>query len=397
MSGDIGSPDVLGIHPGEVEANTPETVLNQREQALQELSQRPDYANSTLLNKFQLQKDTRPLCSFSDIDGTYVFNSTDPLDQAKYRQATGELTNLLAAENIGNIAVTGRDLRMVTEGQSPKTENLPQFDVIVAAVGTEIYVRQTDGTYRLDEAFKKYIEEAMGFNRQEVYAVCKAYLGKVTASAPRLGLEFQPRDRENLLEEGVDSYEEKPYSTDTARTPQPYKISYYFNGSEQERTAMQSGTENYLFDNGHPGLHVVISKDKQLPDGRDRYNMDIVPITKDGAINYLSTEYGSLGVVSGDSGNDIRMIQYGADVAAIPGNVNDELRQVIDQLPTIRETKHFQIKQANGGSRLFYVEPDSLNGPESIKKAMRAYRLLHFLHEQKSKLPNEPLEKPTEL
>lgn len=107
--------------------------------SLEHLISLPEYRNSTLVDKFSTQAGIAPVVAFTDLDGTLF---------AKGKEAvTGEFLKMLKGQNIPLVAVTGRDLESSITGNNPQ----PEFDVVCAAVGTEIWVRQKDGNYLLDQ------------------------------------------------------------------------------------------------------------------------------------------------------------------------------------------------------------------------------------------------------
>lgn len=146
------------------------STLETVSRAFETLSEEKVYQYSTLLEKLNRQHEEKEfgdflVAVFSDIDGTfiYVWKPTEedrkdkPEELVAFREAfqkvrfhwsTTRTNQFLEEHNIPIIAVMGRDLKMVQEDQ-----RLPKFDGVASAVGTEVYIKQKDGTYQLDDKF----------------------------------------------------------------------------------------------------------------------------------------------------------------------------------------------------------------------------------------------------
>lgn len=334
--------------------------------SLEKLRLLPEYQNSTLLRKFSAQAKKVPNAAFVDLDGTLFIKTANQQPEDKYPQATAEFLRLIDQQHVPLVAVTGRDLELSIADNIPQ----PDFDVVCAAVGTEIWVRQKDGSYLLDEEYKKHIEQDIGFNREAVWQKAKELKDELQTQSPQLKVDFQPRDQaENT----------------TGKPPQPYKISFSFEGSGEEAQIIREQFKKYYKDCGFEKVQVVVSQREVLESGIIRWNLDLVPVTKKEAIDFMADKYGCRGVVAGDSGNDEEMILKGGPnnliAGAIVGNAKPELTKALEDCEIVRETKHFRIVRTPG-NRLLYVEPDpSKAGPESLKRMFQAFSLFDRLRE----------------
>ncbi len=363
-----------------------EINLNNPDIKLEQLSKSEAYKNSTLLEKFRLQQEKKEfgdflVAAFSDIDGTFIYvwkpNEEDRKDKqeelvafreafqrVRFQWSTERTTQFLEEHHVPIIAVTGRDLKMVQEDQ-----RLPMFDGVASAVGTEVYSNQKDGTYQLDDQFDSYLRQDIGYKREEVYQVCAGFQHNLVLANQEIKLEFQPRDRVGSSEQ-----------------PQPYKISFNFEGDQQTVDMLNSaeGEQSLravLNENGFQNVKLVFSWDRDLGGGRSRYNIDVVPLTKKDAVDYLAKKFGCLAFTAGDSGNDKEMIfeSETAGAGIVVGGAKDELRRALDVLKgnLTRETPHFISLRDD---RLLFKDIDSSRrGPESLLKAIRAFRLLNVL------------------
>lgn len=383
-------PKVLELPPFE--------ALRFSQEKLKALLERPEYKNSTIVEKFQRQLDSNEfegmmLTAFTDIDGTFI-SVLWPTDSEKQNlppsalkmiyeeinspriKATEEITEFLYRHNIPIIAVTGRDIPMVEElNQIGIT---PKFDMIAGAVGTELDVLQKDNIYKRDAKFETHVREEIGFERSRVYAMCCEVKEDIRTRMPHLDLVFQDRDSE----ENVRIYAENPLAKEQGRTkinsPQPYKISFNLNGTLSEMEAVRQTFLKEFVKNGLEKVKLVFSHTEDLQGGRIRFNIDVVPVQKDEAINWMCGEYGCVGAVAGDSGNDEAMIKFGAEAGVVVGGSKQELITAIDMVSKnpLRRTKHFAVYTIDGQNRLLYIEPGGVFGPESLKKAGRAFLLL---------------------
>lgn len=345
-------------------------------------SMRPEYEHSILLSKFLKQpKGEPPVVGFTDIDNTYIVRTDNPIDRARYQQATADMTKFMEDHHFPIVAVTGRDLPLVTAGQQSE-EQLPAFDIVAASVGTELFIRQADGSYVPDKKYERFIEQTIGFNRPAVYAECAVLEKIIQEEAPGLELAFQPRD----TSENVKAYQSEPrtaFDKTGQPPPQPHKISYRFHGTIADVKNLDRTFRNHLRSRGFRKTQIVFSEDSKLPDGRTRFNIDVVPVTKDTAINWMVAEYGCRGVVAGDSGNDTQMILRAADAGIVVGGAKAELHTYLQNIPTKRTDRHYRMVDVPGvGDRLIYWEPGDIRGPQSLRRAAHFFSLLKTLRQK---------------
>jgi HAD superfamily hydrolase (TIGR01484 family) len=342
-----------------------------------------DYQDSVVVDKLDMQLrvqgDLTAAAVFTDIDGTYLGQSNDPHEVSAFRKATLDMESQLAASHIPLIAVTGRELYMVQDMQSPAPEALPKFDIVVAAVGTEIHILQKDGSYKKDEQYQKFLQDEIGFDRVLMYEICKELKSSIATQKPELSLDFQPLDSEVNVEAYENDPEHAQEKTGQGK-PQGFKISFRFNASHSDRNWVADQFRTTLDRGGFEKVLIVISHDSSLDEDRIRYNIDIIPVTKDAAIEYLVQTLKCEGVVAGDSGNDQRMIENATDAGIVVGGAKQELVDGLRKHETVRETDHFRVLSVDGKNRLIYEEPDEdLKASRSLKKALRAFSLLRSI------------------
>lgn len=180
--------------------------------------------------------------------------------------------------------------------------------------------------------------------------------------------------------------EEQAFREGKAPAETPFKMSFYaFANSEDSLAALRAEMASRF-----PGQEVVISEEinynsKMQPgDTNKRYCIDILPITKAGAVDYISSTTGvAMRVVAGDSGNDSEALIGTGDVAIIVGGAKPELVAAIDDVVSeTEENRHFQrVRDEEGNlTKLYYRERGEGLGPESIARAIRFLKLAQRLH-----------------
>lgn len=365
------------------------------------------YTRSVVVDMLMAQRVKNvdpPICFCTDIDFTLIYQPDymeDPnfgpelmpfLEQLneRYRRATRDVVEFVRSRHIPIIPVSGIDLPMLVRHQTQ--ESLPrQIDVAVLSVGTEIWLLQEDGSYVLDTHYKNYIENEIGFKRDRIYSICVEYketIDKMIACGelPDLQFDFQPRDKK----ENVAAY--KALTPETmeplsgALPPQPYKISYNFIGTREVAGRLQSIGKSLLKRTGYPEIRLLLSQDRRLDDGLIRYNIDVVPVTKDAAINYLKQRLGCFVLYAGDSQNDKPAIENAADVSIIVGNARQDLLDSIRSWTRLGGRKIRKYRQNNRTVRIYLDSNHHNKGPESLLNSFhelehifaRYYRLKHF-------------------
>lgn len=195
---------------------------------------------------------------------------------------------------------------------------------------------------------------------------------------------FQPRDsRENP----------------TGKPVQRYKISFFFEGSPSDAKKIRRQFSEFNREHGLANVQIVVSHRQVLNNGRShrsQWNLDLVPVSKQQAIDFMAKKYGCRGVVAGDSGNDSEMIFQGGDntriAGGIVGNAKPELKEDLAHCCVVRETNHFKIVKTPD-NRLIYVEPDSSKvRPESLQRMFQAFSLFDKLRIKKK--PAQPSSAP---
>lgn len=202
-------------------------------------------------------------------------------------------------EQMAKIYITGRDQPMV-ESQT----DLPKADIVAGAVGTEIYVKQKDGGYKLDEEYRQILLNT--WDREKIYQAAQRLV------AENLGLMFQPRDVPGAFERG-----------ETNQQPQKFKISFHVFGEYTDIERMVELLEKELV-----GARAIGSTDIHNP---KKFNIDLLPLHagKELAIRYLAEKFGLKGFAAGDSGNDLSMLLEGGQPAILVGGARQEAKTIV--------------------------------------------------------------------
>lgn len=164
------------------------------------------YKESSLADKIERRRalGLSPVSMFSDIDNTFYRKGE--------AETTEKLSEILNRNNWGIIYITGRDFPMVDN-----QEDLPKADVVVGAVGTEIFVRDKEGGYQQDEEFRQLLLNT--WDREEVYLQAQEIVERSQEK-----LKFQGRDVPGAYNP------EDPKS----EPPQDFKISFNVFGSPED-------------------------------------------------------------------------------------------------------------------------------------------------------------------
>ena len=389
--------------------NNPASERNAHIEIVNNLRNQKEYANAAVYDKLERQtsENTFPgltVANFTDIDGTYIYDykptpeettSLSPEElqlliqtrNQEYMLATQQLTELLNKYNVPIIAVSGRDFNMVQTDS-----RLPQFDLVVGSVGTEIYVLQKDGSYQLDSEYDKYISQEIGFDRHKIYNLSKDIVANASSLVPNAELKFQDRDSEA----NVIAYQQDPQAKEHGLTayapPQKYKISFNFEGINADKERLEKTMQAKLKEGGCGQVKIVFSYGKEGREGRTGWNIDLIPETKKGAINYLVNKFGCIGIFGGDTGNDSDAIIGAGHAGFAVGNRRPEVDTAISEesdLTITKQTQNFRIfKNPDGTKRLLFVDSDpSRKGPESQIRALRTMKM--FARLMKSTTANE--------
>lgn len=301
----------------------------------------------------------------------FAILATD-IDHTFHRSDRIEKMNTLFDESnlrdVPIMAVTGNwfpgVMRRIESGE------LPYFQVIASSVGTEIWVLQTDSDgdkrYLRDETFRKKLLES-GFDRFELARKARDMAETIQAKSPEWRLEFQKEvDEANYLNGG--------------KLPegQEFKISFHFFVKTSDLTEVVESVSAFFPDQeiiacGEIGYNSKLSENEAV----HKFCLDIVPVTKAGAVNYISKVTGvERGIVAGDSGNDIDMLINSEKMTAVlVGGAKSEAVAGIDKATVVgskKGTRFRRVLDDNGQIKACYVEKDdnALLGPESIIKAV---------------------------
>lgn len=368
----------------------PKAEISKPQNKIEKLSESSDYKDSVILGNLLEQKiipDSK-VAIFSDIDGTM----TNPENFSKGKKALNLTSLFLDKHKVPLVAVSGRDISLIRSGQINGKDfdklGLPQFPVCIGAVGTEIYVLQKNGEYKLDQGWESHIKEEIGFNRGLIYEKgCLPILEKYKSIFPDLRLRFQQRDSE----ENVAAWKNDPDNLNKREVlePQSKKISFNIDASETEMQVLREEFAEMLIGIDRSRVKVIFSSGKRLENGKLNWNIDLIPVDKKDAMKFLAEKFGAMSISAGDSGNDESMINSG-DAGLVVGGAKDELvmsaRESAKKEGMEKQTRHFTkiVSPEDLKSRILFIEPeDNVNrGPESLLKGLRALYLLSRISKQ---------------
>ncbi len=209
----------------------------------------------------------------TDLDRTLVGNdeSLHHLNQLldRYRQTQG--TKIVYAT--GRSRSSYQDLRTTQQMLVP--------DALIAAVGTEMYIGESDSPDPEWAAKLSY-----NWQREQIMSICSQFAN----------LELQPPAEQR-----------------------PFKVSYYLSTSVAAAVILQL---QELFQQQNLNVEIIYSGNKDL---------DILPRggDKGAAVQFLRDRWQidpTEAVVCGDSGNDISLFKYGKERGIMVGNAHSELR-----------------------------------------------------------------------
>lgn len=274
------------------------------------------YADSSMALKIasRVKKGNQPIALFTDIDNTFY--------RQEEAELSGKLASILDENKWGLVYVTGRDLPAV-EGQ----DDLPQADIVVASVGTEIFVKKPDGTYEQDSGYRKLLLGT--WDRAEVYKVAQQLVNENEA------LEFQPRDVSGtFVREGA------------GQEPQEFKISFNISGDQKTADQICALVEERI-----SGARVVLSQDIHK---ENWWNLDLLPIHagKELAVRHLTEKLGLIGHVGGDSGNDISMLVDSGLPAILVGNAHEHVKAEVVGLEMMPTSSGMQVRRLENGCKI---------------------------------------------
>lgn len=328
------------------------------------------YFNSSLLQKIELQKktspNTKPVCLFSDLDDSYLMKywpTEDILDKysqkytdtilspdSKIYEPTIALKRYLDQHNIPLIIVSGRDIHQINELTNAFAEKLPfypeimRFDAVIGAVGTEIYIKKNNA-YEIDTQYQQLLKKT-SFDRNAIYRILKELIPVIRSQFHPLAFDFSKRDKTNNVDE---------------LPKQPYKISLEFKSDASTSEKIEKKIKAAFKENNLHTVKLLLSSPYRINKSISKFNLDIVPFSKDKPITYLKSLLNVISVVAADSGNDFDMISKAADYGIVVGNAKRELiSSVVNLKPS--EKKHILIS------------PSTLTGPDAILHAIQQYK-----------------------
>lgn len=325
------------------------------------------YIDSEFTKMLNEQRNEKSLTAalFTDIDNTFYRADRDWPSKVLYRDLT--------KENYPMAAVTGNSFSGIEK--RIRSGELPYFPIIAGAVGTEIYVLHEENgekTYRKDEEYEKFLHET-GYDR--VKLAKKAWqmiedMGekdqKHKGSYAEWKLGFQEPNKEKEIMEGKKEAET------------PFKLSLFaFASSNESLESLRSEISKRF-----PEQRVIICEEinynsKMLEgDTNKKYNIDILPITKGEAVDYIANKTDvDIKVVAGDSGNDAEMILNTKEgVSIIVGGAKPDLVDTVDRNILKNEiNKDIEEIRDNDGKikKIYYREIGTGRGPESILKVFK--------------------------
>ncbi|HSE60872.1 MAG TPA: HAD family hydrolase [Candidatus Saccharimonadales bacterium] len=294
---------------------------------------------SELLKLIQAQVRGRRAI-FTDIDDTLI----DSARRSRPIAAAWELREWADLNTCPIILVSGADFASVLVRLN--MGEVPPVEAVIGAVGTELWLRQSeDGSWVHDRHYDKLMR-ASGFDRTAVAAQAAALMNELNDHSPELILTFQ-------------------------RTPEHlHKVSLYFFAEDEDVTFVAKE-----FQRAFPTYHVITCKEIHynalLPEGSEvqKYCLDIVPATKQTAITYLIEQLGiTEGYKAGDSGNDVDMLLNPDPLLPIlVGGHKSEARAALEQ--ELRHKRPGLIQYLKDG-RPIYIENGERVAAQSILHAL---------------------------
>lgn len=325
------------------------------------------YKNSTLATKFKNEKWKKYKVLFTDIDDTYICSSTGCSDEQESTiDATRELTTFLKTNAIPVIAVTARNIDSVLQGHFCNTEYFPEFDIIATCLGTEIWIRQNNGKYKLDKEYFEKVRLLSQFNRKKIYSLLQSFI----LDHSGYGMRFQPQ------------YER---FQSTVEHFSPFKISFDFTATPAQSTKIKQKLRSIFSENGLSKVKILIFMAEKLEGDIYQYCCDITAATKDSAVSYIQKKFNCRGIVAGNSGNDRHMIMNSGDLAIVVGACKIDLLAEIQRYSK-HMTKYLSTFKNEDIEKIVYIEPETSKriGPQSILRALQLFMeykiLLHHVN-----------------
>lgn len=326
--------------------------------------------------KLNLQKQQRSLkkslCLFSDFDDTYLlkywpseqilekfsqkYTDTILSHDPSFYQTSLVLKEFLDVNHIPLIIISGRDHWQLLELVKSYKQHLDygqeimDFDGFIGAVSTEIYIKSKNH-YLKDTTYSRLLRDT-SFSRPVIYHLLKNLIPLIKNKYHPISFDFCKRDQSNSVGE----------------LPKlPYKISYEFKADMATAELIETEIKECLQKQGYGNLKILVSSPYSLSGDCRKYNVDIVPISKDQPICYLKKQLNVTSVVAGDSGNDFDMLAKAADIGIVVGNAKPELLSRLSQLPQLRQKK-------------LVFSPRNSIGPTAILQALKTINFTYDRH-----------------
>ena len=313
------------------------------------------YTDSVASNLWKKTSERGAL--FIDLDDSF-YHPTVP-------GVTQDLYNKSVEQGWPVIVVTGNAF----EGVLPRviSNQIPAPHIIVGSVGTEIWVLHDDAAlqtaYRKDAAFEQHIL-SMGYNRYDIAKKVADLITEMSDTESHHNFSFQHPERET-------SYLHKGEPT-----PEPFKVSlYYYTNTVEDLESLRSRLLE-MFPN-HTILISYHTTYNQAHAGEDvkAYCVDILPIGKAGAVNYLTQALNiSQGMVVGDSGNDVEMLleTSPALLSLLVGGAKKEAEVALQTGNSIQvEDWRVNLFTMNGQTKICSIDQSQKRvGPESVIAAL---------------------------
>jgi hydroxymethylpyrimidine pyrophosphatase-like HAD family hydrolase len=311
------------------------------------------FANSSVLSQLQSQSERgrARTAIFSDIGDTLIAHNLEPraiADAQRLRRMVDERSWPL-------IAVSGVEFTDVQ--QRLADSDIPMTSVVIASVGTVIWVRQVDGTFLKDEAYDRRMQST-NYNRLDIVKKTKAIIKELQ---PELRIVFQnPKQEERWLKHPTSTY-------------WPYKVSLHYLSSP-DRAASVASTFGQQF----PDFEIVFCEETNFnshlaPDAPERmYCLDIVPATQADAINYLVERLDITdGFKAGDSGNDVHMLLNSDPLTPIlVGGYQPEALATITQR-LVTGNKKGPVHRLDDGRSIYIENNHTYHAATSLLRAIR--------------------------
>lgn len=283
----------------------------------------------------QRSRGDLPRAVFADIDDTFIDRAGSPAAL----QAAQDLRNISANTETPLILVSGVGfdaiLARVFSGEIPEPE------VIVGAVGTDIWLRSKDGDWQKDDAYAAFLR----------------------------GIGYSPEAVKLLAEEFMSDHSDRGFHFDPNGFGE-HKVSLQFLGDDESSERLADVAREHFVP-----FKIITCKEihynAKLPAGAKilKYCMDIVPVTKAGAVEYLRSALGvEAGFKAGDSGNDADMLlAHDPLMPIIVGGSKSEL--LAKFRPHIVDESNAPFYVLKDGRKVYIETDDSRIAAQSILNA----------------------------